>query len=208
MSTQRVTIQGDIPLEGLLQAGEGKGRVLICHPHPMYGGSMHNNVVEALEEGFRRAGFATLRFNFRGVGGSMGSYGEGEGEIEDVISAWDYLREQAGKEGPAVLAGYSFGAWVSSRAAVRLADVENLFLVAYPFAFYDATQLAQFKGPIYFVGGSLDDIAPLDRLMEFYKHLENEKYVKVVPSAHFFGGFERDIAAFVQECFLQDEGGR
>jgi uncharacterized protein len=208
MSTKRVTIQGDTLLEGLLREGQGKGRVLICHPHSLYGGSMDNNVVETLEGSFHGLGFTTLRFNFRGVGGSAGAYDEGEGEMDDVVAAWDYLKGQSGSGTPGVLAGYSFGAWVCSRAARRIPDVDALFLVAYPFAFYSAAEVSQFKGPLYIVGGSLDEISPLDRLTEFYKPLENEKYLKVVPSSHFFNGFEHDIADFVKEVFSPQKGGQ
>jgi len=79
MSIKRVLIQSDDRLEGVLREGSGNRGVVICHPHPLYGGSMQNNVVSALEQGFFRAGFSTLKFNFRGVGGSSGEYDEGAG---------------------------------------------------------------------------------------------------------------------------------
>ncbi len=201
MSTKRVVIQGDIALEGLLREGTGKGRVLVCHPHSLYGGSMNNNVVDSIDEGFHRQGYTTLRFNFRGVGGSQGEYDEGEGEIDDVLSAWEFLKRCCPDGGPSVLAGYSFGAWVSARATLRMTDVGVLFLVAYPFTFYDTRELSAFTGPVCFVGGTLDDIAPADKLLDFYKDLKNEKYLKVLPSDHFFGGFEKDIVEFIQEVF-------
>ena len=76
---------GDIKIEGLLQTKPGDKGVVITHPHPLYGGSMHNNVVESLVQVYQQAGYATLRFNFRGVGGSAGQYDNGVGEVDDLV---------------------------------------------------------------------------------------------------------------------------
>ena len=92
MSTKRVFIEGGCKLEGILNENSKRGGVVICHPHPLYGGDMHNNVVNAIEEGFADQGFTTLRFNFRGVGASEGSYGEGQGEVEDLVGAVEFLK--------------------------------------------------------------------------------------------------------------------
>ena len=119
MSTRRITIKSDGGLEAILNEQGRRGGVVICHPHPLFGGSMYNNVVEAVEEGFVLSGFSTLRFNFRGVGDSEGAYDEGNGEVNDVIAACKFMRDLPGAGGRLVLAGYSFGAWVASRAAVR-----------------------------------------------------------------------------------------
>jgi len=130
---------------------------------------MHNNVVEALEEGFISSGFSTLRFNFRGVGWSEGTYDEGEGEVRDVLAACTHLRGVLGQTARLVLAGYSFGAWCAARAASQVKDLEDLFLVAYPFSRYEAAPIHAFPGRLYFVGGSQDDISPLDQLMSVYR---------------------------------------
>ncbi len=119
---------------------------MICHPHPLYGGAMWNNVVEAVEGAFSGCGYATLKFNFRGVGGSTGSYDEGEGEIRDVEAAAAFLRRETQGGGPLILAGYSFGAWVCARAAARVDDAAGLFLVAYPFSVYDTGELSYLPG--------------------------------------------------------------
>ena len=103
-------------LEAEMQEGSGSGGAVVCHPHPLYGGSMDNNVVEAMVDGFHQAGFTTVRFNFRGVGGSTGRYDEGDGETKDVIYACRFLKDHLGNPARFVLAGYSFGAWVSARA--------------------------------------------------------------------------------------------
>ena len=114
---------------------------------------MYNNVVEAVEEGFVLSGFSTLRFNFRGVGDSEGAYDEGNGEVNDAIAACRFMRDLLGAGSRLVLAGYSFGAWVASRAAARIQGLKDLFLVAYPFSRYEPSELRAFEGRLYFVGG-------------------------------------------------------
>jgi uncharacterized protein len=162
---------------------------------------MHNNVVEAIEEGFVQSGFSTLRFNFRGVGDSEGSYDEGNGEVRDAVAACTFMRNMLDDRGRLVLAGYSFGAWVASRAAENIQGLEDLFLVAYPFSRYEPAELRTFEGRLYLVGGSLDDVSPLDKLLPLYRELQTEKWVKVLPSSHFFPGVERAIRDFVHQMF-------
>src|ERR1700719_3146739 len=105
---------GDLTLEGLLaNPGGGAPAAVVCHPHPMYGGSMYNNVVERILAAMWQAGYATLRFNFRGVGASDGEHDGGRGEVDDAAAAMTYLRSQPGvARSGAVMAGYSFGAMV------------------------------------------------------------------------------------------------
>ncbi|HOE16916.1 MAG TPA: CocE/NonD family hydrolase [Syntrophorhabdaceae bacterium] len=200
MSIKRVSIESDHTLEGVLRPGSRGAGVVICHPHPLYGGDMNNNVVRAMEEGFSRQGYTTLIFNFRGVGGSGGEYDEGEGEVRDAIAASEHLRQHLDPDNRIMCAGYSFGAWVVSRAALQVQGLEGLFLVSYPFLIYKGDHLKTFDKKIYFIGGTYDDIAPLDDLLAFYKHLEiTEKYLKVIPTTHFYGGKEEEIADFIKE---------
>src|SRR5260221_12409425 len=106
---------GDLTLEGLLaNPGRGAAAAVVCHPHPMYGGSMYNNVVDAMLAAMWQLGYATLRFNFRGVGASEGEHDGGIGEDDDAASAIAFLRSQPGvRKGEAVMAGYSFRATVA-----------------------------------------------------------------------------------------------
>jgi uncharacterized protein len=201
MSTERVNISSDYALEGILTRRGRTCGAVICHPHPLYGGEMHNNVVEALEEGFTLSGFSALRFNFRGVGSSEGTYDEGEGEVRDVLAAWTHLRGVLDETARLVLAGYSFGAWCAARAASQVKGLEDLFLVAYPFSRYDAAPIRAFQGRLYFVGGSQDDISPLDQLMPVYEKLDGEKYLKVLPTSHFYPGMEDELRDFVRQIF-------
>jgi alpha/beta superfamily hydrolase len=201
MSTRRITIASDGMLEGILRESGKRGGAIICHPHPLYGGSMHNNVVEALEEGFLQSAFTTLRFNFRGVGESEGAYDDGDGEVQDAIAACGHMRHVLGGDAPLVLAGYSFGAWIAAKAAGRVDGLRDLFLVAYPFSRYDGAELRAFQGRLYFVGGSLDDISPQDQLLDCYREVRAEKYLKMLPTSHFFPGVENDIRDFVHQMF-------
>lgn len=98
---------------GLWRRADGNDGVVICHPHPLMGGSMHNNVVETIQDEFVSGGYSTLRFNFRGVGQSSGSYDEGRGEQQDIISACEFMQAQGVEI--ITMAGYSFGAWICCR---------------------------------------------------------------------------------------------
>lgn len=102
-----------------LPAGEARGTVVICHPHPQHGGTMDNKVVQTLARAFVQLGWRCVRFNFRGIGGSAGGWGDGVGEIDDALAVIAATRA-AGE--PFMLAGFSFGAYVASHAAARLAD--------------------------------------------------------------------------------------
>jgi len=188
---------------------------------------MWNDVVEAMEEGFSKAGFSTLRFNFRGVGGSTGRYDDGKGETEDLVAACRFLKGVANGEAgvPAcgsmalpvegvlnpnlsrlVIAGYSFGAWISSMAAARVAGVTDLFLVAFPFSSYPAGEIRSFSGRVLLVGGSFDDISPIDDLLALHRDLKGEKLLKVLPTSHFFEGRASEISEFILECFREEKG--
>ena len=206
MSTKRVVIEGDERLEGLLTEGDGKGGVIICHPHPLYGGSMHNNVVNAIDAGYSAEGFTTLRFNFRGVGASSGSYGEGEGETQDLITAFEFLKGACDPGIQLVLAGYSFGAWIATRAVNRLSGVSSIFLVALPVAAYGSGGLSSFAGPIYLIAGTHDDIAFAGDIEMLYQQLSAEKHLKLIPTSHFFESREREIERFIQETAINGRG--
>ncbi len=200
MSTKRVIIDSDYPLEAILNFKNNDSGVVICHPHPLYGGSMHNNVVDAIEKGFSEKGYTTLKFNFRGVGRSKGNYEDGIGEIKDVKAAITYMQNALKQNAHIVLAGYSFGAWVSSMAAIDIKDIETLFIIAYPFSFYDPEPLKAFRGRIFLIAGKYDDIAPAEPHLKLYKELPMvEKYIKIIESDHFFLRKEEEIIHFIKE---------
>jgi len=200
MSTKRVLIPADFPLAGLLSEGDIRAGVVLCHPHPLYGGDMENNVVRAMDQGFSAKGFTALRFNFRGVGASGGSYDEGEGEVRDLLAAAAYLKSVLRPDSAVMLAGYSFGAWICARAAARVHGLTGLFLVAYPFSVYDAVELKAFRGSVFLVGGTSDHVCPMDKLLEVYREIPVvDKYLKIMPTDHFYGGKDKELTEFIEE---------
>ncbi len=200
MSIERVTIESDQSIEGLLRRQSRKAGVVICHPHPLYGGNMYNNVVSAIEDGYAAQGFTTLIFNFRGVGDSKGEYDEGDGEVRDATAAYRVLKEQLDDDAHITLAGYSFGAWVISRSALGIDNFDSLFLVSFPCLIYKYDHLKTFSKEILIVGGTYDDIAPMDDLYELYKSLTTlDKHLKVINTTHFYAGKETELIDFIKE---------
>ena len=131
--TQRLKIAGpagDIEAALDVPAAAPRGLAVVCHPHPQHGGTMDNKVVQTLARAFVQLGYAALRFNFRGVGASAGSWAQGPGEIDDALAV---VARQRAPGQPLVLAGFSFGAYVASHVAARLAEAgtpaERLVLV-------------------------------------------------------------------------------
>ena len=199
MSESRITFPcGDLKLEGLLMLPEGEtsGAVVICHPHPLYGGSLYNNVVEAVLEAFRRRQFATLRFNFRGVGESEGEYDGGEGELDDVREAVAFLAGKAAVKS-VTLAGYSFGASVSLRAGLTDPAVNGLVLVALPVALMTGPSDITSK-PVLLVSGDRDSYSPVEALQTLASKLGSRARVEVLTGAdHFFGGCEARLSELI-----------
>ena len=200
MSIERVTIESDYALEGLLREKTLNAGAIICHPHSLYGGDMHNSVVGAMEEGFSSQGYSTLIFNFRGVGHSKGEYDEGDGEVRDVFAALQFLKDHVNDNAQIMLAGYSFGAWVMSRAALEIEKFDSLFLISFPFIVYKSDYLKKFNKKMYFVGGTDDDIAPVEELLSLYRELTViDKYLKIITTTHFYPGKEAEIVDFIKE---------
>ena len=199
MKEESVTFRsGDLTLEGLLarpSSDQPSPGAVICHPHPMYGGSMHNNVVEAILDGLWQRGYATLRFNFRGVGDSEGEYDGGEGEADDASAAVEFLKAQPGVSGAGlVLAGYSFGSMVALRRGLASKDVSRIMAVALPIgmAKFD---FASASKPILMISGDSDSYSPVDGLKKLAQALGPQARVEIIRGAdHFFGGYEEEVA--------------
>lgn len=190
---------GDLKLEGLLALPrrDVAGAAVVCHPHPMYGGSMHNNVVEAILEALWKRGFATLRFNFRGVEGSEGEYGGGDGETDDARAAVKFLAAKAAAKS-VTLAGYSFGASVALRAGFADALVSNVIAVALPIGVMKIDTDDTAVKPVLLVSGDQDSYSPLQPLRAFAEKLGARGQVHIVSGAdHFFGGYEPRLSEAV-----------
>jgi len=199
---------GENRLEGLFEKGEiASVAVIICHPHPLYGGSMDNGVVSTMQRSSRKMGWGTLRFNFRGVGRSDGTYGEGKGEAEDVRAVASYLFEQGTKE--LHLAGYSFGAWVALKALGLGLQPASMMLISPPIDFLEFSRLELPAKPCLITLGSQDDFCTFDSLQKWLSMQHSaEKFarVEVFPDCdHFYGGNEiilcKRISAFLKKHF-------
>lgn len=164
-------------------AGTPRGVAVVCHPHPQHGGTMDNKVVQTLARAFTQLGYTAVRFNFRGVGGSAGTWAQGPGEIDDALAVIAALRAP---EQPLVLAGFSFGAYVASNAAQRLGGdtVERLVLVGPAASRFDMAAVPQGTLVIH---GEADDVVPLAAVFDWAR--PQALPVTVIPGAgHFFHG--------------------
>lgn len=195
---------GDITLEGLFWAPPQTPAigVVLCHPHPLYGGEMHNTIVSALADTFQQAGIATLRFNFRGVGRSGGEHGGGETEVEDVKAAVTYLLSRQAVS-TVVVAGYSFGSMVGLRAGAADPRVHKLIGVALPVGFGDPSFLLSVTKPKLLISGDHDNYSPIPSLQSLFAKLPEPKALVTVEGAdHFFWGQEEEVAKAAVE-FLE-----
>ncbi len=195
-----------IQLEGLLsmqEASSFRGGVILCHPHPQYGGNMDHPVMTMAAETASQEGFSTLRFNFRGVGESEGSYGEGIGESEDVKAVADHLYSRLkNNHSPLILVGYSFGAWAGFPIAIEDERFEGMVAIAPPLEIYDFGFLKGCKKKKLFIAGNRDFFCPPSVLEKWYKGLEEPKSLAVIPGAdHFFLFHTRYLNQPLQEFF-------
>ncbi len=187
---------GGIRLEGLFSVPSVTPQIgaVICHPHPLYGGDMHNTVVTALANAFQAAGVATLRFNFRGVGSSTGTHDDGTAELDDVKGAVTYLLSRLTVP-TVVVAGYSFGSMVGLRAGADDPRVHKLIGIALPIARRDASFLKTVTKPKLLISGDQDDISPTAKLKALIDDSPAPKTLVIVDGAdHFFGGLEHRVA--------------
>jgi len=194
---------GTLTLEGLL-AVPAKAAVaaVVCHPHPQSGGSMYNNVVEAILDALWALDYATLRFNFRGVGASQGAFADGVGEVLDAVAAVKFLAgQQFAGEGRMLLAGYSFGAMVGLRAGLDLAEVGTLIAVAPAIGMVDLSFVVGTDKRVILVAGDGDPYCPVAQLRALHKKLTGPSALKVIKGAdHFFGGCEAELTRAIRDA--------
>lgn len=180
-------------LEALLNTGEAKAThsALVCHPHPLFGGTMHNKVVYAAMKALNGFGFPVLRFNFRGAGLSQGEHAQGHGEADDVMTALDWLSREF--QLPVIFAGFSFGAAVGLRVACPHSRVEALISIGTPVEAegraYHYSFLATCTKPKLFVSGSHDQFGPRPLLEQVVADAAAPKQLVIIEGAdHFFEG--------------------
>lgn len=170
-----------------------KGLALICHPHPQFGGTMDNKVVQTLHKAFAELGFATMRFNFRGVGASEGVFDDGIGETEDAATALDWARAQVGDAIPLVAAGFSFGCFVQTQLLPR-SQPKMLVLIAPAVSRFAIPEVAKDTIVIH---GDEDDVVPLADVFAWAR--PQGLPVTVFPGAgHFFHGRLMELKAAVK----------
>ncbi len=133
---------------------------LVLHPHPLHGGTMNNRVVYTVYQTFVRRGFSTLRFNFRGVGRSQGSFDRGEGELADAAAALDWLQTYNPNAASCWVAGYSFGAWIGMQLLMRRPEIEAFISIAPPANSYDFSFLAPCPSSGLILHGDQDSAVP------------------------------------------------
>lgn len=197
-------------LEGRLTPGDPNRAVVLCHPHPLYGGSMLTPVIMQVEQVFQEAGYATLAFNFRGVGGSEGAYGEGRAEVNDVRGALDFLAETLGGQPAAqAVAGYSFGSVVGGRVAAAESRVRFYFGIAPPLALEDFGFLGAVASKVALIGGSRDQFGDSVKLKALVAGLPGRSWVRVLDSDHFFAGTLEALAEACREAiaWAQEDSG-
>jgi alpha/beta superfamily hydrolase len=199
---EQVSIQGaGVTLEGVLVPGTAPGGVVITHPHPLFGGSMSNNVVWTATRAFAARGLAALRFNFRGVGQSTGTYGGGLEEAADVAAALAFLNSRT--SGPYYLVGYSFGAFVAGRALLDGLDADGAIFISPPIAFMDLTFLPQVPGLKLIAVGDKDELCPLESLEALLAEGQARPAVRVIPGAdHFWGGGDDELFRLLRDFSL------
>ena len=180
-------------IEALLNLGlpNAPYTCVVCHPHPLFGGTMHNKVVFHAMKALNERGFPVLRFNFRGVGASAGEHDYGRGEIADVKTALDYMQERFSL--PIVFAGFSFGAAIGLRAAVAHRRVEALAALGIPVNAdgreYTYALLRESKRPKLMLSGGNDEFASVAELEKVFAEAAEPKKLAVIQGAdHFFTG--------------------
>lgn len=179
-----------------------RGAALVCHPHPLYGGSMDNRVVFRSAKGILDAGWAALRFNFRGVGASTGAYDHGEGEKADVGAVADWLEVKYPGQ-PLLLAGFSFGSWVGLQVGCLDPRIRAMIGLGLPLNHYDFDFLLENEKPTLYIIGSHDEFCELERLRRFTRLLPSASTMRIIEGAdHFFKTQLDDVQHFVTSFVL------
>jgi len=209
MKETRVSfLSGGLVLEGILGIPEGAGplpAIVICHPHPLYGGSMDNNVISSVCKALTRASIISFKFNFRSVGGSQGEFSQGIGEQEDVEAAISFLSTVRETDSKRIgIAGYSAGAGFGLPVGFNDDRIRALAAVSPPLSMFDFDFLKSCPKPKLLISGSRDDLIPTDDFLKFCQSLPEPKECEIVERAdHFWWGYESPLADKVAAFFTR-----
>ncbi|MFX0103966.1 MAG: alpha/beta hydrolase [Candidatus Hodarchaeota archaeon] len=173
-----------------------KSTVLICHPHPQYGGNMYNNVVSGVFNKLIKNDISCLRFNFRCVGRSTGIHSDGTGELSDVQACIDFLIKEKDCD-KILICGYSYGAAIGCSAINYSDKIIGYVAVSFPFDFIGSKyrELSQSSKPKLFIQGNQDRVAFYEKFEENYSYYLNPKISKIIDGAdHFYWGYEKQVS--------------
>jgi alpha/beta superfamily hydrolase len=195
-------LERGVNADGLVERGQADGlhaAVVIGHPHPQFGGTMHTKAVFQAAKAFSRIGCAVLRFNFRGVGTSAGSFDDGAGETDDFRAALDFMHARHPGV-PLWAAGMSFGAWIALSAGARDPRVSTLVGICPPLSHYDFEAVRTSTKPKFFIQGERDERYPLKEMQAFYASAADPKDLVVIDAAdHLFDGKLVELAEALED---------
>ncbi|MGA2261061.1 MAG: alpha/beta fold hydrolase [Acidobacteriota bacterium] len=198
---------GEVELEAVLwepRRESPRAAALMCHPHPLSGGTMNNRVIYRAAKGAAEAGLAALRFNFRGVGASSGAYDKGLGERKDAAALVDWLQQRYPGL-PLALVGFSFGAWVGLQVGCHDPRIQALIGLGLPLNSYDFDFLAENAKPALLITGTRDEFCPRDKMELLARRLPQTSDARWVEGAdHFFTHQADQVQSLVKE-FLRTQ---
>ncbi len=205
MQQQKLIIPGPVgDLEALLTQpalSSAKTVSIICHPHPLHEGTMHNKVVTTLAKAFDELGIITVRFNYRGVGQSAGEYGEMLGEIDDLKAVVQWVQQHYDYDA-LWLAGFSFGSFIAASVANQMA-CDGLVTVAPAVNHADFTRLSNIQCPWFVIQGDQDEVVPFAEVADFAKHPPAPLQFEVMPGvSHFFHGQLIELRSLLKKLLL------
>ncbi len=177
---------------------------LLLHPHPQHGGTMNNRIVYTMFHAFTKRGYSALRFNFRGVGRSQGTYDRGEGELSDAASALDWLQTYNPNASACWIGGFSFGAWIGMQLLMRRPELDGFLSVAPPANMFDFSFLAPCPASGLIVHGDRDEIVPEASVTRLVNKLSSQKdikidYRRVEGANHFFNEKSEELGRIVDD---------
>lgn len=177
---------------------------LLLHPHPQHGGTMNNRIVYTLFHAFTKRGFSSLRFNFRGVGRSQGTYDRGEGELSDAASALDWLQTYNPNASACWIGGFSFGAWIGMQLLMRRPELDGFLSIAPPANMFDFSFLAPCPASGLIVHGDRDEIVPEASVTRLVNKLSSQKDIKIdyrrlEGANHFFNEKSEELGRIVDD---------
>ena len=201
-------------LEGRYHHGPGPNApiAILLHPHPLQGGNMNSRVVFETFQVFTRRGFSALRFNFRGVGRSQGSYDDGQGELSDAAAALDWLQIANPDAAQCWIGGFSFGAWICMQLLMRRPEIDSFIPIAPPANRYDFAFLAPCPASGMIIHGGADTVVPAESVIALSERLASQKRITinrhVIPNANHFFHEKLDllteaVGQYVDDAFAQ-----